>query len=151
MFLHIRNTWLLMIFTICFVTCFGIEFDEFWHRIWLNCGTPLASILVQFGIKSCLFTIVLVYDLLDSIVIVFLGKKTKTNLVQFFHHFFDPVPKRVFWDVPWLTLAPFRLRFCCFKYLFGSIVGALHNVFPCFSHRWFDDEYSIAFFLLILW
>ena len=41
-----------------------------------------------------------------------------------FPHFFDPVPQRVFWDVPWLTLAFCWIHFYCFGCLFGSILAS---------------------------
>ena len=37
--------------------------------------------------------------------------------------FFHPVPQRVFWDIPWLTLESFWFYVCCFLYLFGSILA----------------------------
>ena len=37
-----------------------------------------------------------------------------------FAHFSDPVPKGVFWEVPWLILAPLWLNFGRFLVAFGS-------------------------------
>ena len=48
----------------------------------------------------------------------------------FFPHFLDPVPQGVFLKILWLTLAPFGtfgFLFCCFCYLFGSILASIFS------------------------
>ena len=136
MFLHIRITWFLMMLTNFSVTCFGI--DLLW--VWASTLAPfwhLFGIKIMFPVNRFLMICWIVFY-------CFLLKKGNT-FITCFHHLFDPVPKRFFLDVPWLTMVPFSICFCCFGHVSGSILEALRNVFPYSSHCWFVDDLSIAF------
>ena len=97
--------------------------DEFVHRCWHYFGIHLLS-------KSCFSAIIVL--MICWIELLLIVEQKGTKFITFFHNLFDPVPKRVLGDVPWLTLVPFRFHFCCFWYVFGSIMGALRNDFPFF-------------------
>ena len=66
------------------------------------------------------------------------------NISTFFHHLFDPVRKTVFGTSLWLTLVPFSAPFLLFLVSFWLYFGSPSQ---CFSHRWFVDDFSIAFLI----
>ena len=75
MFLHIINSWILIFFTICFATCFGIE-------LWWVLAPNLVSCWHPFGKQIMFCSQSFVWWLLDCFLID-LWSKREPNLVPF--------------------------------------------------------------------
>ncbi len=89
-------------------------FDEFGHRCWYHFGIPLASNSMFFRDRFSKYFGDVFISIFHKTWLVDLGVQAPP-----FRHFFDPVPKVMFFKVPWLTSAAFLLLLA-----------------PCWSFSW---------------